>query len=84
MPLVYALVARASDAAPLASHAAVQGNFEAVATECLQRARAGGAGGDERFTVAADGYSFHFLVAGGYAFVVAADEAYGQAIPFAW
>jgi vesicle-associated membrane protein 72 len=80
MPLVYALVARAADSAPLAQHAAVPGNFEPVALECLQRAQRGG---EERFTVTADGYGFHFVVHSGFVYVVVADAATGQQLPFA-
>jgi len=78
MPLVYAQVARAGDGAVLAQHAAVGGNFASVIAECLARAPR-----EERFTISADGYGFHFAVHGGYVFVVVADEGYGQQVPFA-
>jgi hypothetical protein len=52
MPLVYALVARAADAVVLAQHAVVNGNFQAVALECLDRARSGG---EERFSITCAG-----------------------------
>lgn len=80
MPLIYSLVARAADSAVLAQHAVVNGNFENVAVECLERARQGN---EERFSISCDGYTFNFLLHGGYAFVVVADEAYGREIPFA-
>ena len=55
-------------------------NFEPVALECLQRAQRGG---EERFTVTADGYGFHFVVHSGFVYVVVADAATGQQLPFA-
>lgn len=80
MPLVYALVARATDGAVLAQHATVGGNFEPTARARINTARDAG---DERFTTTADGYTYHFLVSGGYVFCVAADEASGRQVPFA-
>lgn len=86
MPLVYALVARAPDAVVLAQHAAVSGNLERVATECYKKATEGSAAPESqspRFSVACDGYTFNYLVDGGYVFVVVADERYPREVAFA-
>jgi hypothetical protein len=92
-PVVYALVADASDGAPLASYAAVSGNFEPIARDVIASASAGGgagagaaAGADAagRFSIVCDGHTFNFLPApAGCAVVctVVRDEA---ARPFAF
>ena len=57
----------------------VDGSLDAVAAECFASF-----GGEERFSVAVDGYSFNFLTThGGLVFAVAADEAFGRELPFA-
>jgi len=79
--LVYACVARASDAVVLAQHAAVGflGNLEAVAMESFTTFR----GSDTRFSIMCDGWVFNFVVAGGFVVVVVADEGFGRELPFA-
>jgi hypothetical protein len=73
-PIVYALVARASDAAPLASHATLSGNFESVARDCLRHAADGRAAAPAdaagRFSVVCDGHTFNFLAPPGGPVVV--------------
>ena len=82
MPLVYALVARASDGVPLAQYAVIPGNFEARALECLAHSRRQGVA-DDRFVVPCDGYAFNFLIHGPYAAVVVADSTAGPKLALA-
>ncbi|KAI8473371.1 MAG: hypothetical protein J3K34DRAFT_519039 [Monoraphidium minutum] len=90
MPLVYALVARCADAAPLVEHAAIPAaaGLARVAIECYKTYgsegdKLDGPFPDERFSVLADGVTFNILVRGGFLFAVAADEGYGRAVPLA-
>eukprot|EP00879_Flechtneria_rotunda_P029339 GHRR01031710.1.p1 GENE.GHRR01031710.1~~GHRR01031710.1.p1 ORF type:complete len:140 (-),score=32.07 GHRR01031710.1:80-499(-) len=76
--LVYTFVAR--DSTVLAEYSALAGNFRIVALECLQNSQIT----EDKFTVTADQYTFNYLVANGYTFLVVADEAYGRQIPFAY
>ena len=58
MPLIYAFVARGS--VVLADHTGgYSGNFATVAVTCLSNIPAG----QSRFTYAADGHTFNFLLA---------------------
>lgn len=61
MPLIYAFVARGS--VVLADHTGgYSGNFATVAVTCLSNIPAG----QSRFTYAADGHTFNFLLADGF------------------
>jgi vesicle-associated membrane protein 72 len=61
MALIYAFVARAP-ATVLADYTTYSGNFATVAVTCLNNIPAG----QSRFTYAADGHTFNFLLADGF------------------
>lgn len=78
--LVFASVARASDAVVLAQYSTVSGDLVPVATECYRSFKHGE---EDRYTIMCDGYSFNFVVHRGYVFTVVALEALGREIPYA-
>ncbi|KAK9839271.1 hypothetical protein WJX81_005050 [Elliptochloris bilobata] len=79
MPLIYSFFARGS--VVLADYTGnFSGNFATVAVTCLNNIPAG----QSRFTYAADGHTFNFLLADGFTFLAVAEEQFGRQIPFAF
>lgn len=75
---VYSFVARGTTV--VAEHAATSnGNFSAVATQCLQRLPLT----NNRFSYNCDHHTFSFLVENGYAYCVVAKESVGDQLSFA-
>ncbi|PWA49629.1 synaptobrevin, Longin-like domain protein [Artemisia annua] len=73
--LIYSFVARGT--VILAEYTEFKGNFQAVASQCLQKLPAN----QNRFNYNCDGYTFSYLIDNGYTFCVVAVESCGRNIP---
>ncbi|KAL4578450.1 hypothetical protein LXL04_014573 [Taraxacum kok-saghyz] len=76
--LIYSLVAR--DTVVLAEYTEFTGNFQSVATQCLQKLPST----NNRFTYNCDGHTFNFLVDQGYTYCIVAVESAGRELPIAY
>ncbi|KVI08248.1 Longin domain-containing protein [Cynara cardunculus var. scolymus] len=76
--LIYSLVARGT--VVLAEYTEFTGNFQSVATQCLQKLPAS----NNRFTYNCDGHTFNYLIDQGYTYCVVAVESAGRELPIAF
>ncbi|KAG0586820.1 hypothetical protein KC19_2G120100 [Ceratodon purpureus] len=76
--LIYSLVARGTTV--LAEYTAFQGNFSAIAVQCLVKLPAA----NNKHTYVCDQHTFNFLIEDGFTYLAVADEEYGRQIPFAF
>ncbi|KDP43378.1 hypothetical protein JCGZ_26478 [Jatropha curcas] len=74
--LIYSFVAKGT--VVLAEHTPYSGNFSTIAVQCLQKLPSN----SSKYTYSCDGYTFNFLIDGGFVFLVVADEATGRSVPF--
>ncbi|KAM1139898.1 hypothetical protein ACFX19_040739 [Malus domestica] len=74
--LIYSFVAKGS--VVLAEHTTFTGNFSTIAVQCLQKLPSS----SSKYTYSCDGYTFNFLLDGGFVFLVVADESAGRSVPF--
>ncbi|XP_042381111.1 putative vesicle-associated membrane protein 726 [Zingiber officinale] len=76
--LIYSFVARGT--VILAEYTAFTGNFNSVASQCLQKLPSS----NNRFTYNCDGHTFNYLVENGLTYCVVAVESAGKQIPIAF
>ncbi|KAL8162885.1 hypothetical protein V2J09_014374 [Rumex salicifolius] len=76
--LIYSLVARGT--VVLAEYTEFSGNFNSVATQCLQKLPAS----NNKFTYNCDGHTFNYLAENGFTYCVVATESAGRQLPIAF
>ncbi|KAK8681216.1 hypothetical protein V6N13_053623 [Hibiscus sabdariffa] len=76
--LIYSFVARGT--VILVEYTEFSGNFNSIASQCLQKLPAN----NNRFTYNCDGHTFNYLVDNGFTYCVVATEAAGRQIPIAF
>ncbi|KAE8695570.1 VAMP724 protein [Hibiscus syriacus] len=76
--LIYSFVARGT--VILAEYTQFSGNFNTIASQCLQKLPAN----NNRFTYNCDGHTFNYLVDKGFTYCVVATESAGRQIPIAF
>lgn len=76
--LIYAFVARGTKV--LAEYTAFQGNFSAIAVQCLAKLPAA----NNKHTYVCDHHTFNFLIEDGVTYLAVADEELGRQVPFAF
>lgn len=75
--LIYAFVAR--EKVILAEYTDFSGNFNTIASQCLQKLPAS----NNKFTYNCDGHTFNYLVDNGFTYCVVAEDSCGRQIPMA-
>ncbi|OIV89018.1 hypothetical protein TanjilG_07642 [Lupinus angustifolius] len=76
--LIYSFVARGTMI--LAEYTEFSGNFQTIASQCLQKLPSS----NNRFTYNCDGHTFNYLVENGFTYCVVAIESVGRQIPIAF
>ncbi|GFP94331.1 vesicle-associated membrane protein 721 [Phtheirospermum japonicum] len=76
--LIYSLVARG--AVVLADYTEFKGNFNSIASQCLQKLPSS----NNKFTYNCDGHTFNYLVHDGFTYCVVAVDSAGQQTPIAF
>ncbi|KAL3634402.1 hypothetical protein CASFOL_021456 [Castilleja foliolosa] len=76
--LIYSLVARGT--VVLADYTEFKGNFNSIASQCLQKLPSS----NNKFTYNCDGHTFNYLVQDGFTYCVVAVDSAGQQTPIAF
>ncbi|KAG4907053.1 hypothetical protein JHK82_055717 [Glycine max] len=76
--LIYSFVARGTMV--LAEYSEFSGNFNTIASQCLQKLPSS----NNRFTYNCDGHTFNYLVENGFTYCVVAIESAGRQLPIAF
>ncbi|KAK4482530.1 hypothetical protein RD792_009689 [Penstemon davidsonii] len=76
--LIYSFVARGT--VILAEYTEFKGNFNTIASQCLQKLPSS----NNKFTYNCDGHTFNYLVENGFTYCVVAVETAGRQIPIAF
>ncbi|XP_074590682.1 vesicle-associated membrane protein 721-like [Curcuma longa] len=76
--LIYSFVARGTIV--LAEYTEFTGNFNSIASQCLQKLPSS----NNKFAYNCDGHTFNYLVEDGYTYCVVAVESVGRQIPIAF
>ncbi|XLR54229.1 hypothetical protein S83_004901 [Arachis hypogaea] len=76
--LIYSFVARGT--VILAEYTEFKGNFQTIASQCLQKLPSS----NNRFTYNCDGHTFNYLADNGFTYCVVAIESAGRQLPIAF